>query len=249
MNHMATPRTETVDPAWRGLYRVGGITPLITLVFYLSQAIFIPWERFPTTAEEWFRLFGQSKLLGLFYLNTLDIASIALLAPMFLALYVALKREDQSSMAIAALFAFIGIPVFIAPRTVLVSTSLSLSNQYAAASTEAERSELLTAGRAFNAIDTPTPQTIGFLLTAVAVLIISVVMLRSTTFGKATAYVGILASVLTIADDISVVLLPAVASPLLAVAGLFWVIWWIMISRGLLQLGGIGRKTGSIEAL
>lgn len=234
------PAPWTVDPAWRGLYRVGGITPLITLAFYLGEAIFISWENFPSTAEEWFRLFGQSKLLGLFYLNALDIASIVLLAPMFLALYVALRHDGQSSTAIAALLAFIGVAVFVAPRTILVSALLSLSNQYAAAATEAERAQLLTAGRAFSAIGTPTLQTIGFLFIAVAVLILSVVMLRGSTFGKATAWVGILGSALTIADDASVVLLPAAASPLMVVAGLLWVMWWIAISRRLLQLAGSG---------
>jgi hypothetical protein len=62
-------------------------------------------------------------------------------------------------------------------------------------------------------------------------------MLRGAIFGKATAWVGILAGVFTILDDICVVLAPSIAIPVMGVVGILWIIWWILISRGLLQLG------------
>jgi hypothetical protein len=224
------------DPTWKALYRIGGVAPLITLALYLSQVVFISWEEFPSTTLDWFSLFQHNKLLGLFYLNALDMISIALLGPMFLALYVALKRDSESCMAIAALFAFLGIAVFIAPRSATLSV-LALSDQYAAATTEAQRAQALAAGDAVTALLQPTPQTIGFLLIAVAALITSLVMLRSQVFGNVTAYVGILASALTLADNISLVLLPSIAGLLMGIAGVFWVVWWVLIARRLLQLG------------
>jgi hypothetical protein len=244
---MSESNIKTADDGWRGLYRVGGIAPLVTLVFYLSEAILIPWDSYPQTAEEWFRLFGESKLLGLFYLNALDIVSVTLLALLFLALYVALRRDGQSSMAIAAVLAFVGIAAFVATRTAMVSATLSLNDRYAAAMTSVERSQAATALLALNSIGQATSQTFGFLLTAVAVTIASFVMLRGKTFGKATAYAGIMAGVLTLAGDISAILLPALANLLLFIGMPVWVVWWIMIARGLLQLGGVaarGRPAG-----
>ena len=233
--------TQGGDAAWRSLYRVGGLAPLITLSFYLSQVAFISWETFPSTTLDWFLLLQRNKLLGLFYLNALDMVSIALMAPMFLALYVALRRDNESFMAIAALFAYLGIAVFIAPRSAMLSV-LPLSDQYVAATTEVQRTQTLAAGEAVLSLGQATLQTVGFLLISVAVLIISGVMLRSKTLGIVTAWVGILASALTFADNVCVLLVPSLADPLLVVAGVFWVVWWILIAVKLLQLGGLGRK-------
>lgn len=102
----------------------------------------------------------------------------------------------------------------------------------------------LAAGATLNALGTATPQTIGFLFMAVAGLITSVVMLRSRTFGKVPAYVGILAGLFTFANDISLVIAPSIAGFLMPVNGLLWLVWWILIGRRLLQLG---RTTAAKE--
>jgi hypothetical protein len=114
---------------------------------------------------------------------------------------------------------------------------LPLSDQYAAATTEAQRAALLAAGEALNALGTAMPETIGFLFMAVAGLIISLVILRGETFDKTTAYVGILAGVITFVNDISVVIAPSIADILMPINGLFWLVWWIMVSWGLFRLG------------
>ena len=164
--------TKTRDPAWKSLYRIGGVAPLIALAFYLIQlaVIILTNEAYPTTPEAWFALFHRNKVLGLIFLNALDTLSIALLGTMYLALYVALKQCNPSSMAVAG-------------------------------------------------------------------LIISTVILRSKCFGQATAYVGILASLFTFADDISIVIAPSLAAALMPVNSLLWLVWWLLISRSLFRLG------------
>jgi len=87
----------------------------------------------------------------------------------------------------------------------------------AAATTDAQRSLILTAGQYGNALGQPTPHTVGFLIITVAVLIISVVMLRSKIFNKMTAYVGILACIITFADVIILVIVPSIAGGFLMV--------------------------------
>jgi uncharacterized protein DUF4386 len=239
---------KTGDPTWSALYRIGGMAPLIALAFYLSQFLIVfSGEMYPTTPEGWFALFQRSKLLGLFFLNALDIFSISVLGAMFLALYVALKEASPSWMAIAAFLAFLGIAVFVSSRAAMVSGTLSLSDQYAAATTETQRSQILAAGQAIHATGRATPETIGFFLMAVAGLIISVVLRRSAAFGQVTAYVGILASLFTLADDICVLVAPALAAFLMPVNGLLWLIWWLLISRGLFRLvRGVSAKRDSV---
>jgi hypothetical protein len=231
-----------VEAHWKSLYRIGGVAILVMVAFYLSEFLFIPYEKYPTSIEDWFLLFQHSKPLGLFYLNALDIFSIALLGVMFLALHVALRKTNESYMAVATFFGQLGVVVFIMPRAAMLSL-LPLSDRFAVAGTEVERARILAAGEALGALGTPSPQTIGFLFMAIAVLIISVIMLRSDLFSKITAYFGILASTLTFADHISVILAPAVATVLMIVSGLFWLPWWLMISRGLFRLARLEQNT------
>jgi hypothetical protein len=235
---------EPADATWKSLYKIGGAAIAMTLVFYLTQlVVFSVVDRpFPSTINDWFSLFQESRLFGLFYLNALDMASIALMGPMFLALYVALRPDSETWMAVAAFFAFTGIPIFIAPRAATLAM-LPLSEQYAAATTEAGRSQILAVGEAVGALGQPTPQTVGFILIAVAVLISSGVMLRSKIFSQAIAYVGILASVLTFVGFISLVMVPSIAEPLMIMGMVPWMIWWILIARRLLQLGRLKEKT------
>lgn len=237
-NSSTAMRNQIADTRWKGLYRLGGAAVVLTLVFYLTELIvFSVVDRpFPSTINDWFALFQESRLLGLLYLNALDMASITLLGPMFLALYKALKPDNETWTTVAAFFAFTGIPVFIAPRSLTLAI-LPLSDQFAAATTEAQRSSILAVGEVLGALGQPTIQTIGFILIAVAVLSISVVMLRSKTFGQVTAYVGILASVLTFVGFICLIILPSMADLLIIIGMLPWMIWWILIARRLFQLG------------
>lgn len=230
--------------SWRNLYRIGGAAPLIALAFYLSQLLLlIPGETYPATPQGWFELFQRSKLLGLFVLNALDIVSIALLGTMFLALYIALREVNPSPVTIAAFFAFLGIAVFVSTRAQLVSATLSLSDQYAAATTEAQRAQLVAAGWATYAPIRVTHETIGFLFIAVAGLILSVVMLQSEAFDKVTAYVGIVAALFTVANDVSVVIAPSLATGLMPINGLLWTAWWLLVSRSLFKLAkDVGRS-------
>jgi hypothetical protein len=228
------------DTKWKTLYRAGAVAPLIALVFYLFEfSILIFGEPYPTTIEGWYALAQRSKLLALWYLNALDIVSFALLGVMFLALYVALRQVRPSWMLIALYFALVGAVVFIVPRTLHLSL-LPLSDLHASAITEAQRTMYLTAGEALSQVSSATPQTLGFLLMALAGLIISVVVLQSNRqsrpFGKAAAYVGIVGFVAALANYVSRLLAPAIAAMLMPISGLLWFVWWIMISLGLFKL-------------
>jgi hypothetical protein len=182
-------------------------------------------------------LFQRSKILGLFFLNALDIFSIAILGLMYLALYVALRRTNPSQMVIATFFAFLGVAVFISSRAAMVSATLSLSDQYATAATETQSFQSLAAGQAITSLSRATPETIGFLFMAIAGLVYSKVILQSENFSKVIGYLGILAFTFTLANDISLVVAPSAAAILMPINGLIWLIWWLLVGRTLLQFG------------
>jgi hypothetical protein len=147
-----------------------------------------------------------------------------------LALYPALRRASQSYMAIALTLGLGGIVTYFASSTAF--NMLSLSSQYAAATTDAQRSLFEASGQATLAIWQGTAFDVGYVLEGVALLIIAVVMLRNTLFSKGTAYVGILLGAMS--------LLPPTAGTIGLIFSLGSLvpleIWLILIARRLFML-------------
>ena len=110
---------------------------------------------------------------------------------------------------------------------------LSLSNQHAAATTDAQRSTFLAAGQAVLANTNQRAVggfNMGLFLVSVAGLIVSSVMFRSNSFSRLTAYVGILANALSLADYLREALTPSATIALLVILpnALFLVIWFVL---------------------
>jgi Domain of unknown function (DUF4386) len=238
---------ETTDSAWKGLYKVGGAAALIAAVLLAIEIIVFTAYPLPSTVIDYFTLFQSNRLIGLLDLYLLEIPAYALFVPMFLALYAALRRANESYMALATTLAIIGIAVFLATNNPF--SMLSLSDQYAAATTDAQRSLFLAAGQAMLANTNQRAVegfNMGLLLVSVAGLIVSAVMLRSNIFSKVTAYMGILANAVSLAEYFRLVFVPEAVLLLLFLAlasCLLLLIWYILIARRLFQIGRLEKKT------
>ncbi len=229
-------RATVADASWQPLYRIGGAAAFLVVVLYVIQIIVFVVSPPPSTVIGYFTLFHKNALLGLLDLDLLSIADYALFVPMFLALYVALRRASPSFMAIATALGLIGIATYFASNTAF--EMLSLSSQYAAAATDAQRSLFVASGQAMLAIYQGTAFDVSYVLLAVTPLIISVVMLRSHSFGKVTAFVGIVANVLAVG-----LFVPAIGVFLSIVSAVGLLIWYILIARRLFLLAqGISKK-------
>jgi hypothetical protein len=226
---------ETEDSAWKGLYLIGGVGGLIagalTLIDFL---VFVVWSQPSLTdAQGWFTLFQQNWLIGLLDLDLLGIIAYLLLLPTILSLYFSLRRTSQSWMIIGTVLTFVGIVVYFASNTAF--SLLALSTQYAAATTDTQRSMFLAAGQALLAVWSQIAFTESFILVSAALLVISGVMLRSNVFGRKTAYVGVFANLAGLGGYLQWVFLKI---PLLfALNAVVLGIWFILIGRRLYQLG------------
>ena len=212
----------------------------------------------PGNVDGWFTLLRNNPLLGLTLLNFFDIANYALVAVMFLALFVALRQTSKSYTLIAATLSFLGAGIYIVSNSAL--PMLSLSNQYAIASTDAQKSTLLSAGQAvlasgFNpgAVYQSTGFYLSLLFVATAGVIISAVMLQSRIFSKTTAYVGVVAGSLDLIYLVGLVFVPAVDVPLLGIicissGGLFLMIWHLLIGLKMFKLGRNSKVNGGVNA-
>lgn len=233
-------RGKTIDLAHQCLYKLGSAAAGIVVALTLAEIVGFIFFPQPSTVEGWFLLFQRSKLVGLLDFWGLEVPMYVMFVPVFLALYVVLREADPGWMAIATTFVLLGVGIFLATNNPF--TMLSLSSRYAAATTEAQRSALLAAGEAVLA---NTGQravggfNVGLFLVSVAGLIVSATMLRSDAFSRATAYVGIGAYALSLADYVRQVLTSSPIAALLVVlpGALLLVIWFVMVGRRLYRLG------------
>jgi hypothetical protein len=223
---------------WRFLLKFGGFAALVAGIGFRRNlgaevSLFggiIP----PTTTEEWFALFQEDWLLGLAFFDVFDIVNYLLIGLMLLALYIPYRRSYGSQIVTAFFTGFIGIVTYITSN--MAFTMLSLSNQYATSTTDAQRTALLVAGEAILAQSQSTGYFVSFILLAITSLIVSVVMLEGNIFSKKTAYAGVLASLCDFSYFIALVNLPEICVLFVSAAGLFLMIWHILVGRRLYRL-------------
>ena len=220
------------DPDWKPLYKLGGVSALMMIAIIIVQMVFFITAPQPLegTVIDWFRLFQNNKLVGLINFELLMIVYVFLSIPITLSLYVLLRQVNPSFTAIYLVLSLIGIICFVAARPAF--EMLSLSNGYAAATTDAEKTLYLSAGQAMMAAFNGTSFHTSYVLGSISGLIISLVMLKTNTFNKATAYVRIASSVFDFG-----LYIPTVGVFISIFSVLFLFIWNIMIARRLLQLG------------
>ena len=221
---------------WQTLHKLGGVTALAVLALIpIQMVVFFIWPP-PSSVIGWFTLFQDNALVGLLDMDLLLIVDYLLLIGLFSALWASLRRANESLMAIALILQLVATATYLA--STVAFEMLTLSNQYATATTEVERSIFLAAGQAMLATWQGTAFDVSYILSALAILTVSAVMLRSHhLFSKTTGYAGFSAGVLALvpptAGTIGVVLSLVSLVPM--------VIWLALIARRLLRSGPLER--------
>jgi MFS family permease len=222
---------DIADPRWRSLYIIGGISCLLvaTLIVLAIVAFFIwPYTPGMRSTESIFATLQSDRLGGLISLD-LPMLLISLINVLpLLAFYVSLKQVNRSYALIALAIGLIAIALVVQSRP-LVEIVL-LSDQYAAATTDAAKIRYLAAGDVLLSYFSGTAWMIQTTLLALSGLINSALMLRSPLFGKTTAYIGLIISLLGLGFFI-----PVVGVPLLFLNTIGSVLFYILVARGLLQ--------------
>jgi len=219
------------DERWQPMYRIGAIAAILVLAFVpLQMAVYFAAPP-PATVRGWFELYQRSQVLGLLDMDLLLIVDQLAIALVLLALCVALYRTNPSWIAIALLLTAVATAAYLTSNRAF--EMLALSAQYAAATTEAERTIALAAGATMVSVWTGTAFSVGYVLGAFAFLIVTIVLMRSQVFSRATAQVGVVFAALSF--------VPASAGTLgivFSIASLLpmWV-WLVLLARRLLQLG------------
>jgi len=232
---------EFPDPHWRDLYRLGAIACIIlaTAIPLAILAYFIwPYAPGVSSVAEIFASLQKDRLAGLISLDL----SVVLLEPLTilqtLALYVALKKVNESYALTAMVLGLMGVLFWLMARPLVELTYLS--EQYAAATTDAVRNQYLAAGEALHALFNGSAWMLSQFLIAISSTISDLLMLKTRFFSKWTAYTGL---ILAIPGFIFWV--PTVGMYAMLIGTLAGTIWFILMARDFIRMGW--NKSNSIK--
>jgi hypothetical protein len=229
---------EALDARWKPLAIVAGAASLSQVALILVQIPIYLLSPPPSTVEGFFALLQRSPILGLLNLDLLIMANAVLMFPILLALYLTLRRTGETAMLLALTLGIVANALAFVWNSSF--TMLALSNQHAAATSDAERATLLPAGQAVLTMHlSGTAFNAYYLLGSVVFLLIGATMLRSRIFGRLTASMAIASGLLTLVP-------PTVGQVGLFLSLLVLVpmsLWFVLIARTLFQLGREGTPT------
>jgi hypothetical protein len=222
---------------WSSLYKIGGVSALIFIIYSLvTMFLLLTIGGQPESATEAFNLLQTNKLVAFLRLDALTLVIVPIYYPLFLSIYIPIRKSNPSYATLATLLAFAGVTLFLATPSAF--SWLSLGNRFSAATTDGQRMQLLAAGEALLASDMwhGSGAMIGGILMLVSALILSIVMLGSESFGKWTAYVGILTHGLDLAHALMSFFAPTVGFILMAIAGPLYLVWFPLLARDFFRL-------------
>ncbi|WP_448810523.1 DUF4386 domain-containing protein [Agromyces bauzanensis] len=224
------------DPEYAQLYRVAGVASLLYVLLSVA-ALAIDFAAPPpaTGGVETLEFIAGHKVTYIAE-QILWIAPDILPVLTFLALYLALRHVDRGLALVSAAVGgipwavLLAIPVSSRGSLVLVT----LSDWYMAAATPELRDRYATAAEAIIA-EGNTPAIAG-VLAAVGILLVSLVMLRST-LPRTLAWLGIATGVVGVASEV----LRYAAPMFYSVYGLLLWAWFVMVGIVLLRLASSHR--------
>jgi hypothetical protein len=134
------------------------------------------------------------------------------------------------------ILAFAGVTLFLAAPSAL--SFLTLSDRFAAATGEGQRAQFLAAGEAVLASDMwhGSRALVSGLLMQAGTLLFSALMLRSSAFGRLTAWTGVITHGLDLAHILVSPFVPMGGVVLMAVAGPLYLVWFPLLARDFFRL-------------
>lgn len=225
---------------WRGVFAAAGIAALLSAAFIpLQFVVFIGWP--PPTSHsltEWFALFQSNPILGLLSLDLLMMVEQLLIVPIVIASWVLLHRTSESLMALASTLWLVAAALLVSSNTGF--EMLSLSHGYAAATTDAARAAYAGAAQGMLASywDMGSAFVFGYVLTALAGILVGVAMLRNRVFTRAAGWAVLSGNVVGLG-----IFLPGIGIPLALLSVVVLWAWYVLVGIRFVRLAVGGSRT------
>ena len=221
------------------LYKIGAIAVLIqlaTILLILIASIALGLEPRPATVQEFYAMYGESKLIGMLRDDFSSLVLIAMYLGSAPALFFALRKQNFTVALLCTIMMLTGAVGAFAVHAGF--SMMHLSDLYAAAGTEAQRAQLLAAGEAVLASDmwNSTAGYMGGILLQGPGVVLSLLMLRNKDFSKVTAIAGLIGNGLDLIQHLIHPFAPEIASVIQMSMGVFYLVWFPALARDLLRL-------------
>jgi hypothetical protein len=237
---------EALDPQakWRRVYFWGAAATLAAVVLLvldivISNLLGGDISRIPASATGRLLQFRESRLLGLYNHDLLNLVVQLVLLPAYWALYGSLRKVSRAWAGLALIFFIVGTTLFIAGNAAL--PMLDLSQKYAAAASAADKATIAAAGEALLARGAhgSAGALLAFFLPTLAGLIVSGAMRTGRIFSRATGSLGIAGNTLLLVYFFLVTFVPGADKLALALAmpgGLLAMAWMVLFAIRLFRL-------------
>lgn len=245
MNTTITGSIASTGSSWKWIYRfAGGAALLAMLANILDVVLGFGGSEVVTygskSAMEWFAIYQDSWFRGIYTLGILNIVYMIAMLPVYLALFGAHFEKHAFGAALTVI-------VFVTAMSMYISNNaaiplLVLSNKYALAGTETQRTILIAAGEAILARgeDFTAGSFIPLFLSGLAAMGISFIMVRGGIFGKVNAWIGVVGftslSLFTFIATFVPALYELAFYVLGSLGGLLALSWFALVARRFFQL-------------
>ena len=215
---------------------MGGISALVIgIVYLITIALYALLE--PCTAL--FRSFTSGCLPGNWIIAWtivgLSVLTDFLFLPVALSLYLALKGVNRNIMLIATGFVGLFIVLDLGVTWPSISSLITLSGNYAAATNDTQRAAYVAAANYASAVLTFSGPVYSILVLSFGILMIGLVMLKGI-FGKSTAYLGLVTGILGIISVAGSFLLTTLGATII-ITSVLTTIWAFFVGYRLYKLG------------
>ena len=185
-----------IDASDKWLYKAGGIFAcVLSLVFIVEIGLGAYLGTFPTYSGLAWMSFVNEKSGALSAIIAVGVILDILYLLVNLSLYTALRSVSRGLVLIATVLACLGNVLDLVFGNANFGSLLTLGGQYAAAGSAAQRTaDVAAADYAAAMLNSWVETVFGFVIPAVALVLMGIVMLRSP-FGKRIGYLGIAAGV------------------------------------------------------
>jgi len=206
------------------LFQTGAVGLAAILLYAIATMILLPiLGAQPETAEDCLEMLHTHRIVGLIRLDLLTVLIMPVFYPVYFAVYHAMREVAAPFPLFWLLLLFAGVTLFLATPSALPLSSLS--DQYYAAETEQARAGIAAAAKAILSSDMwhMTGAVTGSLLTQIAGIGLSVLMMRSPVFGKRLGLLGVITHSLDLAHFIAYILaMETLSTVLIGIAGVLY---------------------------
>lgn len=239
------------NTSWYNYYMVAGAAAFVQLLCIIGLVLIVgPLGVEPTDASSYFQMIADNRLEGILRMDFLSLINVCLFLFTAVALFQMSKRDEEGFSLLALLAIVIGVAICVSIHQGIAM--LTLSDKFAAASTDAEKAQYLAAGEAILVSGWWGPST-GGLLAGVflqgGMVVFFIVMLKHNLLHKITAVAGLMANGLDFIHIFIGVASPSLGFAVVALGGLFYVIWYPALAWDLLQTGRKGRIVAGLQSL